>query len=98
MATQVVTPHPILPGETHIDDNRDSVVGLVRRSLNFNKSLFLRHRHTLFIITVAGVAILINRAMLRRELTHLSFSAEFYPGFDDTYGYGDELISTIDVG
>lgn len=43
------------------------------------KELYQSNRDVILIVSAVTVALLINRRMLRRELTHINFQAEFYP-------------------
>lgn len=72
--------HPV-PSETTVTEDASSLFGHLRRYFHRNGDAFLA-------LTLAGVAIVINRAVLRHELKRLTFNVEIFP--DDEWGdYGN---------
>lgn len=58
------------------------------------KQFYHRNRDVIIIVGAIGVALLINRAILRRELRRLNFTAEFFP-YDPTDFLDEETIDAM---
>lgn len=73
--------HPV-PSDTTVVEDATSLFGHFKRYFHRNGDAFLA-------MTLTGVAILINRAVLRHELRRLTFNVEIFP--DDAWGdYGND--------
>lgn len=49
------------------------------------RNLVKNHKTAFVVIGIIGVGLLLNRAMIRRELKHINFSFERAPDFDSDY-------------
>lgn len=63
--------HPVPAETTIVDDSRT----LLRSIVYF----YDRNRVVLAVTGVIAVSLLVNRAMMRRELRHLNFAIDIYP-------------------
>lgn len=72
MAEAIV--HPVPSETTIIEDTRDLASTM--------KRFYYNNREVVLITTVIGVALLINRRMLRKELKRLNFEVEVFGDFD----------------
>lgn len=65
-----------LPAETTVTEDLVTLYDDAR-------TFYHRNRDVIIIVSVIGVSLIINRAILRRELRRLNFTAEFFP-YDPT--------------
>lgn len=67
-----------VPAETSITEDVKTLVDDARAFVH-------RNRDVLIVVSALGVSLLINRAIMRRELKRLNFTIDVYPsdGFDE---------------
>lgn len=76
-----------LPAETTVSEDLGSLYSDYRL-------FYHRNRDVVIIVGAIGVALLINRAILRRELRRLNFTAEFFP-FNPTDYLDEETLDAM---
>lgn len=76
-----------LPAETTVSEDLQSVYVDYKR-------FYHRNRDVLIVVGAIGVALLINRAILRRELRRLNFTAEFFP-YEPTDYLDEEMLDAM---